>query len=81
MFAEPLNGKKDDKPERPRIAGHLFHPLTNLCACGKTFVMIAHAPREDINHSDYWCHQGTFNQREYDEIQAYKQHMLDCCRG
>lgn len=81
MFAEPLNGLKDAKPERPRIAGHSFHPFTNLCACGKTFAMIASAPVEDIDRSDYWCHSGVLNRREYDEIQLEKQRIFDCCRS
>ena len=32
MIPEPLNGKKDDKPPRRSIAGHLFDPLNGKCS-------------------------------------------------
>lgn len=84
MFAEPLNGSKDAVPPPRSIAGHYFDRLSDRCSCGKTYAEIAAAPLSAVNddkQAGVWCHQGTLNMLEWNQIQAENARIMACCRS
>ena len=84
MIPEPLNGKKDDKPPRRSIAGHLFDPLNGKCSCDKLYSDISAAPNSAIDKIDQagiWCHQGVLTETEWNEIQTENERIFSCCRS
>jgi hypothetical protein len=95
MIPPPLNGKKDDAPPQPTIAGHRFSRLTDRCElplyrdgvsvpCKKLYSDIAGAPREavsDYAQRDVWCHDGTLSITEWKEIQAENNRIFACSKS
>ena len=94
MFAEPLNGKKDDKPAPKMIAGHRFSWITGMCdmvhtgsggaPCGRLFSDIAWAPKEAIDSEAYrglFAAEGRLIEREWLEIRAEVERIFACCRS
>lgn len=94
MFAEPLNGKKDEKPPVRRIAGHQFSRLTDRCelihthcegaVCNKLYSEIACAPEsaiQDHNQRGLWAGEAQLTRAEWLEIQLENSRILGCCRS
>lgn len=91
MIPEPLNGIKDDKAIRPMIAGHRFEWLSGRCEmihnrgegvqCNKLYSEIANAPLSAVDKETGWAGEGTLIRREWDEIQAENQRILNACRS
>lgn len=84
MFAPPLNNTRD-APAAPRvIAGHVFDPLSDRCSCGKTYSDIAAAPEiaiGDDKQAGLWCHSGTLNRAEWQQIQDENDRIMACARS
>jgi hypothetical protein len=84
LFAEPLNGTKDDKPVRRSIAGHVFDPLSGKCSCGKVYSDVSAGPRTavgDESQSGVWCHQGCLTLFEWQQIQDENERIFACARS
>jgi hypothetical protein len=84
MFAEPLNGLKDAKPQPRNIAGHFFDFHTHKCSCGKFFSDIACAPESaigDYKADGLYCHQGTLTRFEWQQIRDEVERIMSCCRS
>ena len=65
------------------IAGHTFidTPEGRLCRdCGKLWVDVALAHKEDINHLG-WAHQGALTEHEYQQIEAERDRLWNLGKG
>lgn len=62
------------------IAGHEFKPFEDRCSCGKRLIDLMDVTRDDIGKHGI-AHIGVLHGVEFDQIEAYKERLLDAAKG